>query len=230
MEIEDYNYEKNSNTISKEERDAFIDRFKRACRAKGMTVQQLQNMLGKTNAYFRNMGYISPKMAIEVKKLIPDLNIEYINKGEGKMFLDVLAKQEAKEVKASAIPLLPISARGGTLTGFSEGVNIYECEMITTPIVGAELAITVTGDSMEPEYPSGCVVFVKKVNEKAFIEWGKTFVIDTCNGVVIKKVFPVEGDDSKVICRSVNKAYPDYSISLADTYGFYKVLMQMSLK
>ena len=31
MEIEDYNYEKNSNTISKEERDAFIDRFKRAC-------------------------------------------------------------------------------------------------------------------------------------------------------------------------------------------------------
>ena len=32
MEIEDYNYEKNSNTISKEERDAFIDRFKRACR------------------------------------------------------------------------------------------------------------------------------------------------------------------------------------------------------
>ena len=58
MKIEDYNYEKNSNTISKEERDAFIDRFKRACRAKGMTVQQLQNMLGKTNAYFRNMGYI----------------------------------------------------------------------------------------------------------------------------------------------------------------------------
>lgn len=44
MEIEDYNYEKNSNTISKEERDAFIDRFKRACRAKGMTVQQLQNI------------------------------------------------------------------------------------------------------------------------------------------------------------------------------------------
>ena len=34
MEIEDYNYETNSNTISKEERDAFIDRFKRACRAK----------------------------------------------------------------------------------------------------------------------------------------------------------------------------------------------------
>ena len=140
MEIENYNYEKNSNTISKEERDAFIDRFKRACRAKGMTVQQLQNMLGKTNAYFRNMGYISPKMAIEVKKHIPDLNIEYINKGEGKMFLDVVTKQEAKEVKASAVPLLPISACGGTLTGFSEGVNIYECEMTTAnPFVVGQL-------------------------------------------------------------------------------------------
>ena len=45
MEIEDYNYEKNSNTISKEERDAFIGRFKRACRAKGMTVQQFRTFV-----------------------------------------------------------------------------------------------------------------------------------------------------------------------------------------
>ena len=64
MEIEDYNYEKNSNTISKEERDAFIDRFKRACRAKGMTVQQLhhtwQDILGlplHQNWIFREMLY-----------------------------------------------------------------------------------------------------------------------------------------------------------------------------
>ncbi len=230
MELETYNYEKNSNTITKEERMAFIDRFKKACRAKGLTLQQLQTSLGKTNAYFRNMGYVSPKMAIEVKKLIPDLNIEYINNGVGQMFISPAEVKAEQEKKRTEIPLLPISARGGTLTGFSEGVNLYECEMISTPIKGAELAITVTGDSMEPEYPSGCIVFIKKVNEKAFIEWGKTYVLDTCNGVVIKKLFPVDGDENKITCRSVNSAYPDYTISLIDTYGFYKVLMQMSLK
>lgn len=230
MDVEAYDYEKNSNTISKEERIAFIDRFKKACRAKGITLQQLQTYLGRTNAYFRNMGYISPKMAIEVKKIIPDLNIEYINKGVGQMFISPAEVKAEAEKKRIEVPLLPISARGGTLAGFSEGVNTYECEQIITPIKSAELAITVTGDSMEPEYPSGCVVFIKKVNEKAFIEWGKTYVIDTCNGVVIKKLFPVEGDENQIICRSVNSAYPDYTIKYTDTYGFYKVLMQMSLK
>ena len=40
-------------------------------------------------------------------------------------------------------------------------------------------------DSMSPEYPSGSVI---KKNEKAFIEWGKTYVLDTENGAVIKNI------------------------------------------
>lgn len=226
-----YNHEKNSNTISKKEKLAFIERLKMACRAKGTTVQQVQTMLGKTNAYFRNMGYVNAEMGEKLKKIIPDLNLDFINNGEGQMFLTPeQVKKEKKVTDSISVPLIPISARGGTLTGFSEGVSTYECELITTPVAGAELAITVTGNSMEPEYPSGCVVFIKKINEKAFIEWGKTYVLDTCNGVVIKKLFPYEGDDSKVMCRSVNKDYPDFFVNLSDVYGMYKVLLQMSLK
>lgn len=236
MELEDYNYEKNSNTITQEERLAFVDRFKRACRARGMTLQQVQNMLGKSNAYFRNMGYISPKIAVEVKKVIPDLNIEYINKGVGQMFVsqaEVDAEEQKETKKANTIPLLPISARGGTLTGFSEGLNVDDCELITSPIAGAELAITINDDTMAPEYPLGCEALVKKVNEQAFIEWGKAYVIDTCNGIIMKKIYPVKDDKdkvSKVLCRSVNKDYPDFMVNFTDTYGFYKVLMQMSVK
>ena len=52
--------------------------------------------------------------------------------------------------------LLPQSAMGGSLTGFaSEGTTLQNCERIISPIKGIDFAISVYGDSMAPEYPSG---------------------------------------------------------------------------
>lgn len=230
MEIEDYDYSKNSHSITKEERMAFIDRFKRACRSKGMTLQQLQVQLGRTNGYFRNMGYISPKMAVEVKKIMPDLNIEYINKGVGEMFITPDVVKAEMEKKKHQVPLVPIRARGGTLLGFSEGINKFECEMVISPVDGAQLAITVSGDSMAPVYPSGTLVYMKRINEKDFIEWGRTYVLDTCNGVIVKNLFPVDGDEGQVICRSINPSYPDFKVKLVDIYAIYRVLYSSALR
>jgi Predicted transcriptional regulator len=86
--------------------------------------------------------------------------------------------------------LLPIAAIGGHLNDFTVGVKGSDCERIVSPIKGADFAITVTGDSMAPEYPSGSQVLIKKVNERAFLSWGNVFVLDTVNGTVIKKIFP----------------------------------------
>lgn len=87
---------KNSNTITQEERDAFMERFKKACKMKGMTVAYLQKELGKANAYFRNMGYITPVMARQLKQYIPDLNVEYMNTGKGEPFVTHEEKRTRK--------------------------------------------------------------------------------------------------------------------------------------
>lgn len=234
MNTADFELPKNSNTITKEERDAFMDRLKRACRLKGTTVLQLQNMIGKTNAYFRNMGFISPKIKNEVLKYIPDLNIEYINKGIGEMFVtDSIPQNNDKDSeeneggkKYNLVPLLPTTVEAGFLGGISETIMPYECDMIPSPVQGAYAAITVSGDSMTPEYPSGSIVFIKKINEKAFIEWGKVYVIDTCNGVILKKIYQDPDDEMQIICHSINPEYKDYTIDAADIYGIYAVLMQ----
>ena len=89
--------------------------------------------------------------------------------------------------------------------------------------------MSVAGDSMSPEYPSGSQILIKKINERAFIDWGKVYVLDTCNGTVIKKLFPSE-TTGRVECRSINPTYPPFEVSLQDVYGVYRVLMCMSLK
>ena len=127
------------------------------------------------------------------------------------------------------IPLLPISAQGGAFNDFVVSVHESECERVISPIKNADFAISIQGDSMAPEYPSGSQVLIKRINERAFIEWGKTYVLDTCNGSVVKNLYPAD-DPNKVICKSINPDFPPFEVSLSDVYGVYKVLMCMALK
>ena len=127
------------------------------------------------------------------------------------------------------IPVIPTSARGGSLGDFAISIKDYDCEFITSPIKGATYAIQVTGDSMAPEYPSGCHVLIKRINEEAFIEWGKVYVLDTENGSVIKQVRNTD-NPSVIECVSLNPAYPPFTIDTKYIHGWYRVLMVMSLK
>ena len=139
-------------------------------------------------------------------------------------------KQKSDEPQMYIVPLMPISAKGGTLDEFSRGIMENDCEKVLSPIKGADFAITVCGDSMSPDYPSGCHILIKKIEERAFIDWGKVFVLDTVNGTIIKKLMPVADDPSKIRCISINPEYPPYEISLEYVRGIYRVLMCMALK
>ncbi len=127
--------------------------------------------------------------------------------------------------------LLPLSAQGGSLGEFSQSVRAEDCERIKSPVDGADFAISVSGDSMAPEYPNGSRVLVKKIDDRAFIEWGRTYVLDTCNGSVIKVLTPSKREDC-VTCNSLNEdpRYAPFDVNLRDVFGIYRVLLCMALK
>ena len=112
------------------------------------------------------------------------------------------------EIEQEMVLVIPTGARAGTL---------------------ADFAIQVTGDSMSPEYPSGSVILIKKINEKAFIEWGKTYVLDTENGAVIKNIRRTDNPDI-IECVSLNPAYQPFTMETRYVNGWYRVLMVLSLK
>nr|WP_314783130.1 S24 family peptidase [uncultured Porphyromonas sp.] len=154
--------------------------------------------------------------------------------GEGEMLRGneaegVVVAGRKSEDEVSLVPLLPIAAQGGSLNDFVVSVKENDCERVVSPIRGADFAMPVAGDSMAPEYPAGSQIFIKKINERAFIDWGKVYVLDTCNGSVIKRVFPSD-DTGKVKCVSINPEYPPFEVSYEDIYGMYRVLLCMSVK
>lgn len=129
----------------------------------------------------------------------------------------------------STIPVIPTGARAGTLAEWADAIHDYDCERIISPIKGADYAIQVTGDSMSPEYPSGSQIIIKRIDEAAFIEWGKVYLLDTKNGPVLKQVRKTD-TPGVVECVSLNPAYQPFTIDCKFIFGWYRVLMCLSLK
>ena len=134
-----------------------------------------------------------------------------------------------EEIEQEMVLVIPTGARAGTLADFASSISAYDCERMVTPIKGADYAIQVTGDSMSPEYPSGSMILIKRINEKAFIEWGKTYVLDTENGAVIKTIRRTDNPDV-IECVSLNPAYQPFTMETRHINGWYRVLMCLSLK
>ena len=123
---------------------------------KGLPVQMFEKIVGLSNAAVSKMGDNTRRSTIDkISKSFPELDVNWL-------------------------------LMGGTLTGFAApGAMLQNCEAIISPIEDVDFAITVYGDSMAPEYPSGSRILIKKINPNIFIDWGKTYVLDTANGVIV---------------------------------------------
>lgn len=137
--------------------------------------------------------------------------------------------QPTTQDSEESILVIPTGARAGTLGDFADSVAAYDCERMISPVRGADYAMQITGDSMSPEYPSGSQIIIKKINENAFIEWGKVYVLDTENGAIVKQVRKTP-DPNLVECVSLNPAYQPFTINTKYIRGWYRVLMVLSLK
>jgi phage repressor protein C with HTH and peptisase S24 domain len=117
------------------------------------------------------------------------------------------------------IPLIPLSAMAGAFTG-ETSVMEYECERYVIPAFkGADFLIQVKGDSMQPTYYSGDLVACQRVPlNDLFFQWNKTYVLDTAQGPLIKRIMP-GSDSSHVLIVSDNDSYPPFELSKSQFHG-----------
>lgn len=192
---------------------------------------------------------ISSQLANAIISVYPQFNLTWLLTGQGEMLscdqdtesisnevqepTSHYSRKELNEGNGFTTYLLPMSAMGGTLTGFAEnGVTLQNCEAVISPIENVDFAITVYGESMAPEYPSGSRILIKKINPSIFIEWGKAYVLDTPNGVIVKEVRKCEGKPEFITCHSINPdpKFSDFDVEMSEIYGMYRVLMCLSAK
>lgn len=222
---------------------AVKNRLEQFIKAMNLSTRSFERSINASVGFVRNIRQsISPDKQSDILKVYPNLNMTWLLLGEGCMLRDDSVVKNTsynlpeppkdttkKDPQSKIVPLIPISAQGGSLNDFSISVMNYECEKVVSPMMDVDFAISISGDSMAPEYPSGCQVLIKRINESAFIEWGKVYVLDTCNGTIIKKLMPSESSD-RVVCVSINPAYPQFEVAFKYIQGIYRVMMVMAVK
>ena len=163
-------------------------------------------------------------------------DLVYLMTGEGSLFPKKGVALTAAGVHvaegdgdAYQVPLLPIFAQAGHLTGWSEGVEEAKCERVISPVKDIDMAVHVYGESMYPDIPNGSVVYVRRVSGR-IIDWGRAYILDTVDGPVLKYLTP-GADEEHIRCQSANHdpKFAPFDVPKEDILGMYKVVMCMRM-
>ena len=209
--------------------DTIKTRLLEFLKSRRISQTEFTRAMGVSTTYVGAMRKGMP--ADKLKKLFelyPELNRDWLIYGEGKMLVEPAADDKIISREHETL-LLPVEAFAGGLEMWSEGVKAADCRRIISPVSNPDFAITIKGESMEPRFHDGSTLFIKKINDKAFIPWGHTLVVDTENGVFIKNLLPDNSpeknpDEQHIIARSINPDYPEFKIPTSSIYGIYRIL------
>lgn len=126
-----------------------------------------------------------------------------------------IAKKEV--ISQETRPRIPFDAAAGSLSGALGSVLGNNCERI--PLIPTfpryDFTIVARGESMEPQYMSGDELACLFIKEESFIQWGRAHVLDTAQGIVVKRIYD---NGPSITCKSNNPAYPDFDIPKTDIY------------
>jgi putative phage repressor len=145
----------------------------------------------------------------------PIVNINWLITGNGQMTNTQQSKglysaNDSMALKSTptteGIPIIPFSAMAGYLSG-EMSINEDECERLYVPGLKADFVIKISGNSMEPLYFNGDYVACEKASlSDVFFQWGKVYVVDTKDGVAIKRIGR-GSEKNEILLISENKDY-----------------------
>lgn len=211
-----------------------INRIFEYISVKGLKPTRLEKEIGLSNGYLRTQerrdADLGEGVLLKILDYCLDLNPVWVLTGKGNMLntsaQQIIAHEEIPIAYKSkeGIPLIPIDAMAGVLTENSQAVMEYECEHYVIPMFkGAEFLIPVKGDSMQPKYYSGDIVACKRLPLDTFFQWNRTYVIDSEQGVLIKRV--KQGvDENHIVLVSDNPEYDPFPLEKAKIYSLSLVI------
>ena len=203
------------------------DRIKTFCKAEKTTVSAFESSIGVANGY---VNAISKSIGIDkiqtILEKFPKLNIEWLLTGNGNIYKYEQHLPVAHHTTShkEGIPLIPLSAMAGVLTG-EQTVLEYECDRYVVPAFnGADFLIPVKGNSMNPTYMSGDIVACQRVPMSGiFFQWNKPYVLDTAQGPLIKRIKP-GSDKQHVLIVSDNEQYDPFELPYSEIHAVAMVI------
>lgn len=213
-----------------------IKRIREFIENQGISVRAFEQKISASNGLIRkaiaNNTDIQSKWITNIVENYPQISIDWLITGQGPMLREENKTTNNREIykdeqnhemialqAEQGIPLIPEYAFAGFAPGDSNQILELGCERYVIPhFHDADGLIYVKGSSMYPKYSSGDIVAFKKLSLTTFFQWNKVYILDTEQGILIKRV--QQADDSEhIILVSENPSYKPFSLALTDIYS-----------
>ena len=164
-------------------------------------------------------GEPTPELVSAIKLNYPELAL-WIDDGKGDIPKIVLREDS----RGNGIPMVNGVDNGGGLIGAVSGVNADTLKRYVVPVSGAEIMVRIEGESMMPYCMPGGIAIARRIYQGDFIQWGRKYILDTKQGVLIKELQPSEKEGC-VMCVSINaELFKPFEVRLNDLYSLWLVL------
>ena len=210
-----------------------VSRIKEFIDQKGVSVRKFEEKVGFSNGAFasqyKNNGSIGSDKIENILHSYPEINVIWLLTGKGDMLKPRVEdiKNMSKEEQIKALKqiasgefykkpnIVPFYENVATIGGTQLSADLSPVTAPTAYIdlgsmyPGANAAIRHFGESMS-EYPSGCILAIKKINSLKSIVWGQNYVVETDEIRVTKKLQTCKGDKNCIMAYSTNlSTHPD---------------------
>lgn len=203
-------------------------------KAIGISARALEQSIGCSNGVISrciNKGTdISSQWVSKIIDTYPEINPTWLLTGKGEMLkpsnsptttnerrAEKSHQHQHTELEIETRPRIPMEAAAGSLSVLTQSVDQSQCDQV--PVIASipdyDFTIMVKGDSMVPEFKSGDEIACRLIRESAFIQWGQPYVVDSYNGIVLKRIHD-NGDSIK--CTSDNPQYGAFYIPKSEIY------------
>ena len=141
------------------------------------------------------------------------ISIDWLLTGKGSMLKNSTPKSTEVVVKKvdsnskEGIPLIPLDAIAGFPATDSSYAYMENCDRYIIPEFqdkGADFIIRVSGDSMMPLYYNGDLIACHKIHDIRFFQWGTVYVLETSQGILVKRIMESTDHDDCILCTSEN--------------------------
>ena len=148
---------------------------------------------------------ITTRTINKISKVYPELNIVWLQTGEGQML-----KSEAMVPDEKGIPYYDMDVTASITESFHDVREEVQYYINYPPLNDCDAAFPVYGDSMIPDFYPGEVILVREIRNVDSMLWGEPYLVITnadCDNLrTIKNVYLSE-DRQKFILRATNPRY-----------------------
>lgn len=220
--------------------DNFIDRFEKVIDFTGLSAYKLAKELGTSEAVISNIRSGKTKPSFDfLSKLLNKykaINANWLYTGIGETTLnEPETTYKVSTPKNKLIPFYDVEAAAGanTVVDVMPVQNPSGSIDVGDLLSDSEAAIRIYGNSMTPNYPSGCVVGLREVRD-GVVEFGNVYVIETTDNRYLKRLFKdKEGkgylcysDNNQVFADGIRKGeayYEPFTIPFESIIRMYRV-------